>query len=135
MKKVILLASAACVIALASCGGGKKADSTEKNDTPVEAKAEVNTNLIAETQYEKLIPATAESPAYVLVDKPQVNLEDFPKDKDGYYVIFDGKSFKGWRGYGKDNVPPSWIIDDGAIHYFVQCRIIYSANTVLKKYS
>ena len=118
MKKAILLASAVSVIALASCGGGKKADTTEeKKDAPVETKAEVNPNLVAENQYETLIPATDESPAYVLVNKPQVNLEDFPKDKDGYYVLFDGKSFKGWRGYGKDNVPARWVIDEGALKF------------------
>ena len=33
---------------------------------------------------------------------PQVDLATFPQDKDGYYVIFDGKTFNGWRGYGKD---------------------------------
>ena len=116
MKKIILFTSAICLMAIVSCGGGKKTEG-EKKDAPAETKAAVvDTKLVAEGPYEKLIPATDISPAYVLVDKPQVNLEDFPKDKDGYYVIFDGKSFKGWRGYGKDNVPPSWIIDDGAIH-------------------
>lgn len=38
-------------------------------------------------------------------------------DKDGYIVIFDGKDFKGWRGYGKDKVPGKWSIDDGAIKF------------------
>ena len=38
-----------------------------------------------------------------------------PVDKDGYIVLFDGKSMDGWRGYGKTNVPPRWIIEDGCI--------------------
>ena len=43
----------------------------------------------------------------------------FPQDKDGYYVIFDGKTFNGWRGYGKDHVPSKWTIDNGAIKFII----------------
>ena len=115
MKKIFLFTSAICLMAIVSCGGGKKTEG-EKKDAPTETKAAaVDTKLVAEGPYEKLIPATAESPAYVLINKPQVNLEDFPKDKDGYYILFDGKSFNGWRGYDKDTVPGSWVIDNGAI--------------------
>ncbi len=38
-------------------------------------------------------------------------------DKDGYYILFDGKTFNGWRGYDKDVVPGRWIIDEGAIKF------------------
>jgi hypothetical protein len=121
MKKTILLASAVGMMAFASCGGGKKADKAEeeKKDTPpVETKAEAaNPKLVAEGPYEKLIAATDDSPAYVLIDKPQVNLEDFPRDKDGYYVIFDGTSLNGWRGYNKDEIPGRWSIDNGALKF------------------
>lgn len=119
MKKTILVASAVSMMVFASCGGGKKAEkeTEEKQEAPVEAKTEVDPKLVAEGPYETLIPATDESPAYVLIDKPQVNLEDFPKDKDGYYVIFDGKSFNGWRGYNKDSVPARWTIEDGALKF------------------
>lgn len=118
MKKTILLAGAVSIMALSSCGGGKKAENTEEKKEPVvEEKAEVDMKLVAEGPYEKLIPATDESPAYVLVEKPQVNLEDFTKDKDGWYVIFDGTSFKGWRGYNKDAVPARWTIEDGALKF------------------
>ncbi|MDR0575912.1 MAG: DUF1080 domain-containing protein [Tannerella sp.] len=118
MKKIILLASAVSMMALASCGGGKKADNAaDKKDAPVEDKVEADQKLTAEGPYEKLIPATDESPAYVLIEKPTVNPEDFPKDKDGYYIIFDGTSFKGWRGYNKDEVPTRWIIDNGAMKF------------------
>ena len=115
MKKSILLLSAVCLIALTSCGGGKKAE--EKKDVPVETKAAVDPNLVAENQYETLIPATDQSPAYVLINKPQVNLDDIQKDKDGYYIIFDGKTFNGWRGYNKDQVPVRWTIDEGALKF------------------
>ena len=118
MKKLILLSSAVCLLAVTSCGGGKKAD--KQDDTKaesVETKAAVDPNLVAENQYETLIPATEQSPAYVLVNKPQINLDDFQKDKDGYYIIFDGKTFKGWRGYNKDNIPARWSIEDGTLRF------------------
>lgn len=42
---------------------------------------------------------------------------DFSVDADGYIIIFDGKSFKGWRGYGKDRVPSKWTIEDNCIKF------------------
>lgn len=57
-------------------------------------------------------------PAYTEMISPAAGsdwTEGLVQDADGYWVIFDGKTFKGWRGYGKDSVPPRWIIDDGAI--------------------
>ncbi len=35
--------------------------------------------------------------------------------KDGWVLLFDGKSTDQWRGYNKDGFPKGWIIDDGAI--------------------
>lgn len=40
-----------------------------------------------------------------------------PVDKDGYIQIFDGKTFNGWRGYGKSDVPTRWTIEDGCIKF------------------
>lgn len=54
---------------------------------------------------------------YTVVEAEQVNLADFPVDEEGYHVIFDGESFNGWRGYGKDHVPSKWTIEDGAIKF------------------
>ena len=62
-------------------------------------------------------PAESAVPAYEVVNAPQVDLSEFPVDKDGYYVIFDGTSLKGWRGYGKDYVPSKWVIEDGCIKF------------------
>ena len=45
------------------------------------------------------------APEYTVVEKEQVDLSQFPQDADGYYVIFDGTSTNGWRGYGKDALP------------------------------
>jgi hypothetical protein len=39
------------------------------------------------------------------------------RDKDeGWILLFDGKSFAGWRGIGRSEVPREhWVIEDGAI--------------------
>lgn len=37
------------------------------------------------------------------------------KAKDGFVSIFDGKTFTGWRGYNRTDMPTAWTIEDGAI--------------------
>ena len=49
-------------------------------------------------------------------DLPTVDLSTFPKDADGKVTLFDGKSFNGWRGYGRTDVPAAWEVVDGTIH-------------------
>lgn len=91
-KAMMIIASTAAVVALASCAGNNKkaaAGAEEAEGTP----------------------------AYTILENEQVDLADFPKDEDGYYVIFDGKTFNGWRGYGKDHVPSKWAIEDGCIKF------------------
>ena len=35
---------------------------------------------------------------------------------DGWVLLFDGKTFNGWRGYGMDAFPDTgWVIDDSAM--------------------
>ena len=35
---------------------------------------------------------------------------------DGFRVLFDGTSFSGWRGVGRDSIPSAhWVIEDGMI--------------------
>lgn len=34
---------------------------------------------------------------------------------DGWITLFDGKTFDGWRGYGRKDIPTAWSIEDGAI--------------------
>jgi len=103
MKKSILFVTVIGLIVFVSCGSVKKSASDPK--------------LKTENSYETFVPASKTSPAYVRIDKPTNNLNDFPKDGDGFYTIFDGKSFNGWRGYNKDKMPTRWTIDDGAIKF------------------
>jgi len=35
--------------------------------------------------------------------------------KEGWVLLFDGESTDQWRGYGKDEFPKGWIIEDGAL--------------------
>ena len=91
MKKVLLyVACAAAVLSLASCKNKKAAPAAEE---------------------------TSAVPAYEVVENPQVDLAGFPVDDEGYIVIFDGTSLYGWRGYGKDNVPARWTIEDGCLKF------------------
>ncbi len=52
---------------------------------------------------------------YEVLDLPTVNLSEFPKEEDGWISLFDGKTFKGWRGYNRMDIPNKWSIEDGSI--------------------
>ena len=103
MKKTLYtLSVVAMAAAVASCGSKTKAPAEivfEQGET-VETKV-----------------ANEGAPEYIRVDKPQVDLASVPVDKDGYYVLFDGVTLNGWRGYGKDNVPSRWTVEDGCIKF------------------
>lgn len=60
-------------------------------------------------------PADKAKLDYRVVDNKNVDISKFPVDKDGYIVLFDGKTLNGWRGYGMDTPPKSWTVEDGAI--------------------
>lgn len=100
MKKIIYSLSC-CMIAGAFIACGGRAKNAEKKGT--------DTDSTKTTE--------AMKPEYTVLDKPQVDLSKFKKDKDGYIVIFDGKSTEGWRGYGKDVLPGKWSIDNGALKF------------------
>ncbi len=106
MKKITYAAAAALMaMSAVSCGNGNK-----KAAAPAEIQW-TGTETV-ETKVAK-----EGAPEYINVEKPQVDLASLPQDKDGYYVIFDGETFNGWRGYGKDNVPSRWTIEDGCIKF------------------
>jgi len=35
--------------------------------------------------------------------------------KDGWKLLFDGESTKGWRGFQKKSVPAGWVVEDGTL--------------------
>lgn len=100
MKKHIFLALAAAALLTASCGNKK-----------------CNCNCsCAGCECSKDTTATDKAALdYKIADKQNVDLAKFPVDKDGYIVLFDGKTLNGWRGYGMDTPPASWSVQDGAI--------------------
>ena len=93
MKKVFYPLACCCLAAgvFASCGGQKKANAPEEQK-------------VALTYSKSLKAAETDS----------LNL---PVDENGYITIFDGETFNGWRGYGKDRVPSKWTIEDGCIKF------------------
>lgn len=93
MKKILFFASALAVVAATACGSKNATQEAEATDT-----------------------VTA-GPQYTVLQNEQVDLSAFPVDEEGYYTIFNGKDFTGWRGYGKDTVPSRWTIEDGAIKF------------------
>ena len=95
MKKQILAYVGCFVLAAAftSCAKQKKAEAEAEPAQPATVDVAVSTT-----------PMGAENKVLAL-----------PVDADGYITLFDGKTFEGWRGYGKTNVPARWTIDDGCI--------------------
>jgi len=92
----------------ASCSGGSGGGLSKA--------AEPWEDITIET-VETLVAATDVCPEYIILDKTQYDLSKFAMDKDGFYILFDGETFNGWRGYNRDDVPARWIIEDGAIKF------------------
>ena len=105
MKKSLLFA--ACVAFLmASCGGQKGGNCS------------CNCNCGCEKcccSKDKADATAAAKPEFKIVEKEQVDLSTLPVDKDGYITLFDGKTLTNWRGYGMDEAPTSWTVEDGCI--------------------
>lgn len=96
MRKIFtVLLNVVVAASLVACSGGAKKTAEAENVDSMEV----------------------ETPQFTVVDNPQVDLAQFKTDKDGYIEIFNGKDFTGWRGYGKENVPGKWTIEDGAIKF------------------
>lgn len=74
-------------------------------------------SLIAATAMVAAISAHAQGVKYMIANNPEISLEKVQKDKDGYYILFDGTNMEGWRGYCKDYIPNKWNIKDGALHF------------------
>lgn len=61
-------------------------------------------------------------------DAPGLNILTDGEKADGWILLFDGKTFVGWRGLGQEGIPEGhWIIEDGAI------KKVPSENVPLQK--
>ncbi len=112
MKKTVFFISILITFGLVTACGGNKSKSLP---CPNESKP-----FVIKTS-ETVVPADTVNgvPEYIIVDKTQVDLAAFPKDKDGYIILFCGKSLYGWRGYNMNVVPKRWVIDEaeGALKF------------------
>ena len=93
MKKVFYPLACLAAGALVACGGQKSGSA--QADQPNEVALAYSKSLKA----------------------PETDSLKLPVDENGYITIFDGKTFDGWRGYGKDRVPAKWTIEDGCIKF------------------
>ena len=111
-KKIVLFISVLVLAGMVvSCAGGSSSSSSAgSSESEIVQAAEPWENVTIVTQ-EILMPATTVCPEYTILDKTQYALSKFALDKDGFYILFDGKTFNGWRGYGRDDVPARWVIE------------------------
>jgi len=113
MKKISYFLSIIVATSMMFACTQKKAQTAA---TPTADTTAVDPNLVAEGPNEQLITSVTDSTVkYVLIERPQVNLDDFAKGKDGFITLFDGKTLNGWRGYNKDTIPARWSIDNGTL--------------------
>ncbi len=52
-----------------------------------------------------------------IVEKKESSLNTLTEaeKKDGWVLMFDGKTSNGWRGYKKDHFPNGWVVENGTI--------------------
>jgi len=63
-----------------------------------------------------LISQAGQRNATISRSSPPLNILTNEEAAQGWVLLFDGKTFKGWRGLGRDAVPKEhWIIEDNAI--------------------
>src|SRR5690606_36865661 len=68
-------------------------------------------------QTKKSVEAVKEIPGVEELKLPRVDLKSIKKNKDGAYILFDGPSLTGWRGYNKEHVPSKWSIENGTLKF------------------
>lgn len=45
------------------------------------------------------------------------NNSEIEQEQEEWHYLFDGSSLKGWRGYGEEEMPPGWVIEDDVLTY------------------
>lgn len=86
-QNLLLLSLFAGLLALGACGGGNSAKSTTStNESETMLKSETSLNALTSEE-----------------------------EEEGWLLLFNGQDFDGWRGYGRQDVPSAWSIDDNAI--------------------
>ncbi len=54
-----------------------------------------------------------------MTDEPQAAPNTLTEEEQaqGFQLLFDGHAADAWRGFRREGVPTSWIVDDGTIHF------------------
>lgn len=60
---------------------------------------------------------SGEKPKIEYNNLSRVAAKDIKKNKQGEYILFDGSSLEGWRGYNKEHIPNKWSIEDGSLKF------------------
>ncbi|MGI8634576.1 MAG: 3-keto-disaccharide hydrolase, partial [Segetibacter sp.] len=60
--------------------------------------------------------------------KMQDNMLSDQEKKQGWNLLFDGKTMNGWHSYGYNSVGKAWDIEDGALHLDVKNKKDWPAN-------
>lgn len=66
-----------------------------------------------------------DAPKNSTISTPSVVADNTLTDKekkDGWQLLFDGKTLNGWRNYGKKTIGKDWHIEENAIHLFVAAK-------------
>jgi hypothetical protein len=92
LNLIVLIAFSFAII---SCNQTAKTGGDDENSETTE-----NTETVEEE----------EEPAWEPV--PEVDLSEFEQNEEGEYIIFDGTSSKGWRGFKKTEMPERWSITE-----------------------
>ena len=103
MKKISIALSAALTLGFAACCNNAPTTCPHCGESLTDDVA-VEAPVAEELQYD-------------IKERPQIDLAAFPKDDEGWITIFDGKTFNGWRGYLREDVPSRWTIEDGCIRF------------------
>ncbi len=72
--------------------------------------------------------ATEQNTIQIKNEKLMENVLSEVEKKEGWQLLFDGKSLDGWHKYGTDSIGKAWIIDDQSIHLNVSDKKEWQAK-------
>jgi hypothetical protein len=72
----------------------------------VSACGDNNSANITKEDVEQVQTAAAQTP----------NTLSEQEQKEGYLLLFDGKTTEGWRAFNRSDFPPNWVVEDGMLH-------------------
>ena len=75
------------------------------------------------------IPLPINKQSDVVHEAPALNDLSADEQRAGWRLLFDGRTFNGWRGLGYDTVPTAhWMIENGAIRKIPDAQVPRQAD-------